>query len=227
MTDLKQDLASLRIPQSAALRSSRSRRWPVAVVVLALIAAGIVWQSTGRAIEVSTITPTVHSGTDLMAGTPVLTASGYVVARRRAVVSAKIQGRLAELHVEEGARVTEGQLFARLESADFEAAVSRARAQLQQAEAQISGARAQIGSADAALNRAAADRAEASRQLQVAERLSKEDILPADQLDAARSRVVVAEAAVDQMRAEQQRARADLERAAAERARAQADVGSN
>jgi RND family efflux transporter MFP subunit len=176
---------------------------------------------------VSTVKPAVHTGTNLLAGSPVLTASGYVVARRRAVVSAKIQGRLAELHVEEGARVEEGQVFARLESADFQAALTRARAQLQQADAQISGAKAAIGSADAALSRAMADRAETERQLQVAERLAKEEILPTDQLDAARSRVKVADAAVEQARAEQQRARADVERANAERARAVADVAYN
>jgi len=34
-----------------------------------------------------------------------LTASGYVVARRQAVVSAKIQGRLTDLRVEEGSAV--------------------------------------------------------------------------------------------------------------------------
>ena len=227
MTDLKQDLASLRISDSGSLKSSRRRRWPWAVAVLMLVAAVVFWQATGSAVEVSTVTPTVHTGTNLLAGTPVLTASGYVVARRRAVVSAKIQGRLAELHVEEGARVEEGQVFARLESADFEAAVTRARAQVQQAEAQISGATALIGSADAALTRANADRAEAARQLAVAERLAKEEILPTDQLDAARSRVTVADAAVQQARAEQQRARADLERANAEHASARANVTYN
>ena len=41
-------------------------------------------------------------------GSAILTASGYVVARRKAVVSAKIQGRLAELRVEEGSRVRNG-----------------------------------------------------------------------------------------------------------------------
>ena len=44
------------------------------------------------------------------AGTPILTASGYVVARRKAVVSAKIQGRLSELRVEEGSVVREGEI---------------------------------------------------------------------------------------------------------------------
>ena len=156
-----------------------------------------------------------------------LTASGYVVARRRAVVSAKIQGRLSELLVEEGARVEEGQVFARLESADFQAAVTRARAQLQQADAQIAAAHAQIGSVEAGTTRATADRAEAERQLQLAERLTKEEIMPTDQLEAARSRVKVLDAALGQARAEEQRAQADLQRATAERARAVADVGYN
>lgn len=227
MTDLKDDLASLRIPESGTLTSTRRRRWPWLLGAVLLLAGAALWQSASAAVEVTAITPTVHTGTNLLAGTPVLTASGYVVARRRAVVSAKIQGRLAQLRVEEGARVQEGEIFARLESADFEAAVRRARAQLQQADAQVSGAKALIGSADAGANRAAADRAEAMRQLQVAERLAKEEILPTDQLDAARSRVSVTEAAVEQARAEQQRAHADLERANAERARALADVGYN
>ena len=228
MSDLKEDLASLRLPESGSLRSARRRRWPwiVAAAVVLIAAAGYL-RASSSAVEVTTITPTVHTGTNLLAGSPVLTASGYVVARRRAVVSAKIQGRLAELRVEEGTRVEEGEVFARLESADFEAAVTRSRAQLLQADAQIAGAKALIGSADAGTNRAAADRTEAVRQLQVAERLAKDEILPTDQLDAARSRVAVTDAAVEQARAEQQRARADLERANAERARAVADVGFN
>ena len=52
-------------------------------------------------------------------GTPLLTASGCVVARRKAVVSAKIQGRLADLRVEEGARVGQGEVIARLEGQGY------------------------------------------------------------------------------------------------------------
>jgi RND family efflux transporter MFP subunit len=197
------------------------------VAALALLAAIVFFRSAGAAVDVNVVTPTVKTGSNLLAGSPVLTASGYVVARRRAVVSAKIQGRLAELRVEEGARVNEGEVFARLESADFEAAVTRARAQLQQADAQLAASKALISSADAGFTRATADRAESIRQLQVAERLAREEILPVDQLEAARSRVKVADAAVEQARAEQQRARADLQRANAERARAVADVRYN
>jgi multidrug efflux pump subunit AcrA (membrane-fusion protein) len=53
------------------------------------------------------------------------------------VVSAKIQGRLAELEVEEGRSVRAGDVIARLESADYEAQVERARAQVQRAEAEL------------------------------------------------------------------------------------------
>lgn len=227
MTDLKQELASLRLPETGTLTSKRRRRWPWILAALLVVAAAAGWGMRGSAVEVTTVRPSVQTGTNLLAGSPVLTASGYVVARRRAVVSAKIQGRLAELLVEEGARVEEGQVFARLESADFQAAVTRARAQLQQADAQIASAQAQIGSVEAATTRAAADRAEADRQLRLAERLTKEEIMPIDQLEAARSRVKVLDAALGQARAEEMRARADMQRATAERARAVADVGYN
>ncbi len=227
MTDLKDDLASLRLPQSGTLASTRRRRWPWVAALALVIAAYFGWRSASAAVEVDTVTPTVQTGSNLMAGSPILTASGYVVARRRAVVSAKIQGRLARLDVEEGDRVQEGQVFARLESADFEAAVTRARAQLQQADAQIAGARAQIQSVDATIARAEADRAEAQRQLLLSERLYKDQLVPNDQVDAARSRLRVAEAGLGQTRAEHTRARAALEQTVAERARAAADVGYN
>src|SRR5690606_1760016 len=117
--------------------------------------------------------------------TPILTSSGYIVARREAVVSSKIQGRLAELRVEEGSEVRENEVIARLESNDFQAAVARARAQLEQAVASQAAA-------DAAILRAEADLAEARRQLGVSEKLHADRLVPVDQLDAARSRVRLA-----------------------------------
>ena len=127
-----------------------------------------------------------------------LTASGYIVARREAIVSSKIQGRLAELRVEEGSQVREGETIARLESSDFVASVARAQAQVQQATASQS-------SADAAIQRAEADLAEARRQLGVSERLIADKLVPVDQLDANKSRVKMAEAALAQARAERER----------------------
>ena len=165
-----------------------------------------------RALAVETVQPTVERGGRAAAGTAVLTASGYIVARREAIVSSKIQGRLSELRVEEGSVVREGEMLARLESTDLVASVERAQAQVQQSDAQV-------GSAQAQVRRAEADLAEARRQLGVAERLSGEKLLPVDSLDAARSRVALMEAALGQATADAQRAAAarDAGRRGAER----------
>jgi len=67
----------------------------------------------------------------------VLTASGYVVARRKAAVASKGTGRLVFLGVEEGDKVKKGQIIARLEEADVVAARDRARENLRLAEADL------------------------------------------------------------------------------------------
>ena len=189
MVDLEKELASLRLDDEP--KYSRRGPWLVIAVLVFMVAAStLFWWGQGvlAATEVETTTPRVERSGGAVSGTPVLTASGYVVARRKAVVSAKIQGLLADLRVEEGARVGEGEIIARLESQEYDAQVGRAQAQVQQAEAQIASGRA-------AIRRAEADLDEARRQLGVNERLSKEQILATDTLEASRARVRVLEAA--------------------------------
>jgi HlyD family secretion protein len=71
----------------------------------------------------------------------VLTASGYVIARRKAAVASKGTGRLVYLGVDEGDQVKKGQVIARLEDEDVMAALRRARADLVAAEAELNDAR--------------------------------------------------------------------------------------
>jgi len=106
--------------------------------------------------------------------------------------------------------VKAGEVLARLENPDFLASLERAKAQLRQAEAQI-------GSNQAAIRRADADLAEAKRQLGVTQRLANDKLATVDSLDAARSRVQLAEAALGQ-------ANADLERVIAQREQSRADL---
>ena len=47
-----------------------------------------------------------------------LNASGYVTARRAATVSSKVTGKVMEVRVEEGMKVEEGQLLARLDDSN-------------------------------------------------------------------------------------------------------------
>ena len=191
MNDLKNDLASLRIDHREPPATSSTRRWPIVLVLLLVAAAaGGWWLTKGRAPSVSTVSPAMTSEASRVAGAPLMTASGYVVARRKAVVSAKIQGRLAELKVEEGSRVRDGEVLARLESVDSEAQVVGARAAVQRAEAEL---------------------AENQRQLRQAESLHRDKVLPADQLEATQSRVRMAEAGVAEARASLAFAEAQLQ----------------
>lgn len=192
MTDLKGELASLKIDRTR--KSASPWRWPLLLLVPAVLAILVLYALRARqafsATEVETTTVAVSRDVEPSAGTPILTASGYVVARRKAVVSAKIQGRLSELRVEEGSVVREGETLARLESIDYEAAVARARAAVQRAEA---------------------DLAEYRRQLRLAEDLAKQRIVAEDQREAAASRVRIAEAALAQQQADLAFAEAQLQ----------------
>ncbi len=184
MNDLKGDLASLRIdrdrPATGSLRRPLLMLLPVVLVLLALYALRLRQAMAGTEVQtVRAVKVTSEGGAP--AGTPLLTASGYVVARRKAVVSAKIQGRLSELRVEEGSKAREGEVIARLESADYEAQVARA---------------------EAAVAHAQADLAENQRQLRLSEDLAKQAIVSTDALDAARSRVNLAGAALRQAQAD-------------------------
>jgi RND family efflux transporter MFP subunit len=192
MSDLKTELASLRIDRDRP--AARPRRWPLLLLLpaLVLLAALYALRATGSrgGVEVQTAQASLVSGGTGGGGAAILTASGYVVARRKAVVSAKIQGRLADLRVEEGDRVQQGALIARLESSDYEAQLQRARAQHQ---------------------RAAADLAENERLLRQATDLAGQQILARDQVEVAQSRVRMAQAAMAQARAEIAFAQAQLQ----------------
>lgn len=78
---------------------------------------------------------------------PFLNASGYVVAQRRAAVASKGTGRLVELRVREGDPVKKGEMIGRLESADVEAALARARANLNVAQSANDQAKAELDDA--------------------------------------------------------------------------------
>ncbi|MFZ1054053.1 MAG: efflux RND transporter periplasmic adaptor subunit [Opitutaceae bacterium] len=62
-----------------------------------------------------------------------LNSSGYVTARRQATISSKITGKVTEVLVEEGLKVKEGQVLARLDDTNVVASLQLARAQLESA----------------------------------------------------------------------------------------------
>lgn len=193
---LREKLATLRFDEEPRRRAGRW--WLLALVVLALAAAAFFAHRRARApVVVTTVRPTVLTATQAAAGQPLLTAAGYLVPRRRAIVSSKIQGRLAELRVEEGSRVAAGEVIARLESGDFAAQVARAEAAIVRAEAGV--------------ERARADLAEARRQLRHTETLSTAGVMAKNDREAGESRVAIAVAALAQAEGEVATTRAERE----------------
>lgn len=140
------DLASLRIDRSSQGVAGRSRKsrwlgkfalWAVVVAVLAGILL-FLKDFLDPPIEIQLTSATLTSPAQANA---VLTASGYVVARRKAAVASKGTGTLIFLGVEEGDRVKKGQVIARLDNSDVTATLERARENLRVAEADFNEAK--------------------------------------------------------------------------------------
>jgi RND family efflux transporter MFP subunit len=145
-------LKELRIDRKAPPPAPPSRRalWiTLGVVVVLLVLAAAAWAVLGREkpLEVRTA-PTVALGGGGTAAS-VLDASGYVVARRMATVSAKVTGKVQEVLIEEGMRVEAGQVLARLEPIDADADRALSQSQLQAARSQTGGVQAQLVEAEA------------------------------------------------------------------------------
>src|SRR5262245_48302484 len=172
-TETSDLLSQLRIDRGGDRpRRRRGRLLALAVLVLLLAGAAAVWSGVVPLVVRSPVVKTaVARAVSQQPGTAsVLDASGYVTARRQATVSAKITGKVVEVMIEEGQRVNEGDVLARLDDTDV-------KAQLVLAQAQLTAARSQLAEVQALLRQAERDHA---RQ---AELFAKE-LVSAQSLDA-------------------------------------------
>ncbi|MEX2115345.1 MAG: efflux RND transporter periplasmic adaptor subunit [Bacteroidota bacterium] len=135
------DLSSLRINRTESSGSPPPKgrlyvRLAIGAAVVAVVAIGAVMirGALDPTIEVQLTTVSFSSPSQANA---VLTASGYVVAQRKAAVASKATGRLEYLGVVEGDKVTKGQIIARIENSDMQAQVAQARANLKVSEAEL------------------------------------------------------------------------------------------
>lgn len=215
--DRRDQLRSLSIDRSEG-PARQGVSWPVlagAIVLSAALAGGAAWFLTrsdgagapapapvpvAEAPGASSALPAASSaGASAPSPAPAraprasgLVASGYVVARRQATVSAEITGRIADVLVEEGARVEAGDVLALLDDA-------RAQLELDLIESQIAAASARVQSLDVQVR-------EARRISDRAAQLFEREIAT----DAART---AAEAQLASLQAQLRAAQADLESA--------------
>ena len=138
------DLSKLRInrndPPPAVKRALGRVLWITGAAVFVFAVLFLVLRR-GGAVPVQVITVAARGGEGAAGGggggSVAVVANGYVVARTKAAVSAKIPGRLAMLNVSEGSRVEKGAIIARLDNADYAAAVGQAEAELASAKATL------------------------------------------------------------------------------------------
>jgi len=149
-------LKELRIDRSAPPPpASRRGLWIALAVVAGVLALALAaWAVFGRdkAVEVQTA-EVVAIGGNGGGPTTVLDATGYIVARRMATVSAKITGKVRDVRIEEGMHVDAGQIMATLDPIDADAERALANSQVSMAKTQIDSMQAQVREADANVRR--------------------------------------------------------------------------
>ena len=177
-------LSALKIDRSAPL-ARRRRRWPWVLGAL-LMAGAAAALLIPRKTEVQASAVLAAYPSQQLAE---LTASGYVVAQRRAAVASKGTGRLIELTVREGSLVKQGDLIGRLDASDVQAAIGATQAGVVQAQA----AKAQ---AEAALGQGRAELANAEVELKRQQALQAQGFISPQAVDGADRRVAVARSAL-------------------------------
>jgi RND family efflux transporter MFP subunit len=139
------DLSGLRIDRSREesnpIQGKGAKKLFTVGVPLILIAAAVVALSRtvlDSPVNVKIVTAVIRSAPQTEA---LLTASGYVVAQRKAAVASKATGRLVYLGVIEGDKVKKGQIIARLEDSDVMAQLSESKANLELSEVTLADAK--------------------------------------------------------------------------------------
>jgi RND family efflux transporter MFP subunit len=176
------------------------RRNLVLFAVALVLVAGVAAVVRGRSVptvQVAIAASTTGGGASA-GGVTSVTANGYVVARTKASVSAKIAGRLAYLGVSEGSYVHRGEIIARLDNADYQAAVSQAQAN--------------VAAAEASVIEATSDRDQSARDANRIRdiRASKPNLMSPQDLETATSRAAAAQARYDAAAARKRSAEAGL-----------------
>jgi len=170
------------------------RRWILAIAAIALVGAAAV-----RALRPDAVALVVVAEAPLV---QTLVFSGRVATPLRVDLGATITGRIVEVGVREGDAVREGDLLARLESAEAEAQLAQAKAALRLAESRLVGQReVATPTSDAALAQAEANLDAAQREASRSRDLFARGYVSQARIDETERAVRIARAQVDAARA--------------------------
>ena len=147
MADRADKISQLKIDRSTPVKRERRLLLPgLAIVAIVAVLLGWFFLSSGSS-TVLVETEIARKPPSVAAANSVLDASGYVVARRQATVSSKVTGKVVEVFVEEGMRVEQDQVVARLDDTTQQAQLSLALARVESARALLDEIAAQFRNA--------------------------------------------------------------------------------
>ena len=162
-----------------------NRKWLIIAIVVA--AAGVLAVlGLNRTSQVQNFTAKVERG-DI---NDVVEATGTINAIITVQVGSQVSGTIAKLFVDFNSRVHKGQVVALIDPALFEGAV-------QQAKADFQNAKANLLAGQAALDKAKATEVQTTADYDRAITLTKDGVMPQQQLDAAKANYLAAKANVD------------------------------
>lgn len=171
---------------------SRPARWALMLAVVAVVAAAFAgWHF----LQPPPLPPQFASGNGRLEATEF-------------DIATKLPGRLAQVDVQEGDEVRRGQILARIDTADLEAALREAQAQQRRAVETEKQARAQVA-------RSASELAMASKTVQRSRTLAAKGLIARETLDLHETQLQTATAALDANRIGVRAAQSAIEAAAA------------
>lgn len=193
-TDKSALLSQLRIDRSEPPSASKSKLWWLMGVAVAAALLAWLMLRPGAVVIHTAVARTASTSTGRIGGASLLDATGYVVARRRATVASKVTGKVVEVMLEEGQKVSAGQIIARLDDSNSRAQLAQANAQLHQAEANLAAAQTAFDDAKPIFERNQKQKQAAVISLQSFDEAQA-------QFNAARTNLAVAQSAVESARA--------------------------
>ncbi|GMV79613.1 MAG: hypothetical protein AMXMBFR7_07970 [Planctomycetota bacterium] len=206
------ELAELKIDRSGKRKGLPL--WPFVVggifLILAVVAPALqrsmrgVEVKTASAVKVLTLNQLAQGG----AQDTELTAAGYVVADRKAVLAAKFVGRLSKLNVKEAQEVKQGEIIAEIEHHELDAQIAQLKAEIagrkaeverlrsahEQAEAEIVSAKVLLATFDAEVAEMKVMWDDAQRRLERDTKLAQAEAMGFSEVDDRLTEVRMAEA---------------------------------